>query len=129
MYLPNTPEKAHDNEAGAPVSSRTIASVTLDKRTREAKRRAEIIAVYRSALGDTVSDEPLMAARINEAAELKVIAESCRAALMRGDEGTTPNDVVRATRAANLAERALGLDRRKASQKASLGDYLASRAA
>ncbi|MCO5137432.1 MULTISPECIES: hypothetical protein [unclassified Shinella] len=128
MSLSNTHDIARGNDAEATASVRTIAGVTMDKRTREAKRRAEVIEGYRVALG-VDADAPLMSDRIATAAELAVIAESARASLLRGETGVTHSDVVRATRAASLAERALGLDRRLKTRKPDIAEYLRNKAA
>lgn len=84
-----------------------LARRLLDKRSREWRRRGEVIAALSAAIGEAAND-PDIQARIEAAAELRVIAETARARSLRGDN-VSLNDLVRVERAASLAERRLGL--------------------
>ena len=112
---------------GATVASRTIAELVLDQRTRHAKRRLELIAAYRVALGnDEIS--PVLEARIARCAELAVAVEKANASFLAGDKGTSVNDVVRAQRAHSLVEKSLRLNEKTAKDGApNLAQYLATR--
>ncbi|WP_284270759.1 hypothetical protein [Mesorhizobium huakuii] len=99
----------------------------LDRRTKEWRRRAELIALFTTAIGrDNVS--AILAGQIEAAAELAVVAEMTRAAFMAGS-GATADDVVRTANQAQRAEKALGIAARTKPQKPSLEAYLSGAAA
>lgn len=114
--------------AEAPAMGRALASNMLDRRTKEWRRRAELIATFTAALGGQAALSPILAEKVSTAAELAVAAEMTRSRFMRGD-AVSPDDVVRTANQAQRAERALGIDARAAKPKPSLDDYLASKAA
>ena len=121
-----------------PVGSVTVASITPPKRRNH--RRARVRVDRRYALGRRVgkiaqhfrerlgsdADDPITSAAIQRAAELAALAESARARALRADPSVSMDDVVRLSRAADLAVRRLQLDRHKAAGQ-SLAEYLASR--
>lgn len=104
-----------------------IADLTLNRRSREAKRKHELLTNFATALGVDAMRDPILAQKVSTAAELAVVAELTRAAFMRG-EGSA-DDCVRTSRAAALAEKALGIDARRKPAKPDLGEYLRGKAA
>ncbi len=125
----DTPRASRPNgkRKGAPFFRfKPIADLLLDGRSREFKRKIEIAGMFKTALGETAS-EPILASKIETAAELAVIAECVRATFMRG-EGTA-DDVVRTSRAAALAEKALGIRVRQHKPEFDLQAYLKAKAA
>lgn len=123
MMAGTGPDKASPCPPTRPATGRTIADLVLDRRTREFKRKSELVAMFAESLGEAAAD-PNLARKIDLAAELAVVAEKTRAAFLRGDG--TADDCVRTSRAAGLAERALGLHARTNS-KPDLNSYLAAR--
>ncbi|PRD41369.1 hypothetical protein C5748_22040 [Phyllobacterium phragmitis] len=83
----------------------------MDRRTKEWRRRCDLVAAFTHALGGDASISEVLAIKVEAAAELAVIAEMTRAAFMRG-EGVTADDVVRTCNQASRAEKALGIDAR-----------------
>jgi hypothetical protein len=100
--------------------------VPFDRRRREGRRAKELAALFSERLGDASRDATLQIA-IGRAAELVAYAESLRARALRGED-VPPDDVVRTERLANLAMRALHLDRAAAPRGPTLAEYLASKA-
>ncbi|GLQ78081.1 hypothetical protein GCM10007881_15970 [Mesorhizobium huakuii] len=130
MLADNTPftTDTHGRSlANAPAIGRGLGTVMLDRRTKEWRRRAELIALFTTAIGrDNVS--AILAGQIEAAAELAVVAEMTRAAFMAGS-GATADDVVRTANQAQRAEKALGIAARTKPQKPSLEAYLSGAAA
>ncbi|MGX5803494.1 hypothetical protein ACWGS9_19915 [Bradyrhizobium sp. Arg314] len=117
--LPTKGRRSRGRRPGEPM-----AALFLDRRTSEWTRRAELIALFTKALGGPVA--PLLASRIEKAAELAVVAERTRARLLAGEAGITVDDVVRAERVAALAERALNIGKAPPSKpRPSLREQLA----
>lgn len=119
-----------DNHAAAPherrqnhveAAPKALALNMLDRRTKEWRRRQELIHAFTAALGGNVS--VILADKVAAAAELAVIAEMTRASFMAG-EGATADDVVRCSNQAARAEKALGIDARRKPEKPSLDAYL-----
>ncbi|PZV39745.1 hypothetical protein [Mesorhizobium kowhaii] len=125
--LADTAAIAAANVADSHVMSRPLAVDMIDRRTREWRRRGELIAVFTAALGGSAVS-PMLAAKIEAAAELAVVAEMTRAAFMAGT-GATADDVVRTANQAQRAEKALGIAARTKPQKPSLEAYLSGAAA
>ena len=98
-------------------------SVLVDRRTREWRRRAQLVKLFTNELGGPSLLTAAQAVKVDTAAELAVIAELARASFMAGN-GVTADDVVRTSRAASLAEKQLGIDSRKAKTKRTLADVL-----
>jgi hypothetical protein len=98
----------------------------IDGRLRVARRVKELTQLFASRIGEAAAD-PLVVAAIKRASELRAIAESLRARLLRADPAVSPDDLVRCERLANQAERALRLDRhsQERSQVPDLKTYLA----
>ena len=83
--------------------SRKIVLTAVDRRTAIARRIAEIRAIYIAALGgDDIS--PLKLLKIDEASQLKCVAELARGDFLRGGE-TSLHDVIRAERRADASVR------------------------
>lgn len=108
-----------------------LAAGILDRRTKEWRRRCELIAAFAEAMGGAAAISPVVASKIETAAELAVIAEKTRADFLRGD-GATADDVVRTARLASTAEKALGLEaraKRRGRPGNPVAEYVAGRAA
>jgi hypothetical protein len=102
------------------------ARVTVDKRFVIGKRVKQLVDVFRARIGPD-ADDPVTAAAIARAAETTVLAEHLRAQMLRGAP-ISADDVLRASRTADLLTRRLHLDRhRKAAEAPTLSSYLASR--
>jgi hypothetical protein len=107
-----------------PRRSRVVTLTRVDKRLRLGKRIAELTAMYLAALGDA-DLSPLKRLKVDEAAQLKAVAEKTRGAYLREGEGSL-DDIVRIERKAASAERALGIVERAPKPK-TLADVLAGR--
>lgn len=116
---PSTPSNAPRHGWSLPVR-------ILDRRSREWKRRAEIIETL-AAQFDASQVTDGLRRQIEAAAELLTIAELARARYLAG-EGVSLDDVVRVERAAGLAEKRLAQHRQKPA-KPNLSAYLAAKAA
>jgi hypothetical protein len=95
----------------SPAKGRGLTAGIIDRRTREWRRRCELVAAFTQALGGEAAIGPLLASKVEAAADLAVVAEMTRAVFMRG-EGATADDVVRTARLASTAERALAIEPR-----------------
>jgi hypothetical protein len=91
---------------------RRRATVRFDRRSRTGKRATELERLYVGLIGDAAINDPLIVNAIRRAAEIRAIAESLRARLLRADPAVSPDDLVRCERLAAQAERSLQLDRR-----------------
>jgi hypothetical protein len=87
----------------------SLAAGKLDRRTKEWRRRRELVCMFTQALGGRARIAPILASKIETAAELAVAAELCRAAYIAGD-GVAADDVVRTANQAARAEKALGIN-------------------
>ncbi|RWD62550.1 MAG: hypothetical protein EOS36_14910 [Mesorhizobium sp.] len=126
--LSDTAAIAAASDADAHANGRPLAIDMLDRRTREWRRRRELIAVFTASLGATPIS-PMLSAKIETAAELAVVAEMTRASFMAG-AGAVADDVVRTANQAARAEKALGIAARNARPaKPSLDAYLSGSAA
>ncbi|YBV97393.1 hypothetical protein M1D80_11055 [Phyllobacteriaceae bacterium JZ32] len=115
----------------SPTLGRGLTAGIIDRRTKEWRRRCELVAIYSEALGGANAISPVLMSKIEAAAELAVIAEKTRADFLRGD-GATADDVVRTARLAATAEKALGIDARnkaKAKRPNPVAEYVAGRSA
>lgn len=122
-----TPDIEPAKPSNHPIGGWALQSRIVDKRSREWKRRQEIVAMLLQQFpAEHVTDAILR--RIHAAAELLTIAEMARAKFMAGD-GVTLDDVVRVERAANLAEARLSQHLRKAPATVDLASYLSARKA
>lgn len=98
----------------------------FDRRSRIGRRSDALFKSFTAQLGSDVPPE--LAVKIVSACELTALAESYRAAFVRGEATVPLDDLVRLERLAHAAVRSLHLDRRNATQKQpSLTDYLAAR--
>ena len=101
----------------------------FDKRTGAGRRAHVLTNYFRQRLG-AIAEDLAMAGAIERAAQLQALAEAARARALRADPKVTLDDVVRLSRLAEHAVRALHLDQRNTTQKQpSLSDYLRSRSA
>jgi hypothetical protein len=112
--------------AGAPKRrrSRAIRLAGVDRRTALGKRIAELTAVYLAALGGADALSPLKRLKVDEAAQLKALAELARGDYMRDAKGCL-DDIVRIERKAGAAERALGINEAKAAPVSPLAAHFA----
>jgi hypothetical protein len=94
-----------------------------DRRTYAGKRVVELVAAFRQRLG--VDADLVLSASIERAARLTVFSEELSAKALRG-ESVSPDDVIRASRAADHAVRQLRLDRHKLQPPPTLGSLLRS---
>jgi hypothetical protein len=92
-----------------PRRSRAQSLTHLDKRGRLAKRIAELKAIYVAALGGSEGLSPIKRLRVDEAAQLKALAEQVRGEYLRTGAGVVVDDIVRLERKASAAERGLGI--------------------
>ena len=98
----------------------------FDRRSRIGRRSDALFKSFTAQLGSDVPPE--LAVKIVSACELTALAESYRAAFVRGEATVPLDDLVRLERLAHAAVRSLHLDRCNATQKQpSLTDYLAAR--
>jgi hypothetical protein len=113
----NANGKRHRNKHGP--------KVRYDRRRKIGQRVAELVALFRLRLGAD-ADDPITAAAIARCAETIVLSEHLRSRMLRG-ENVSPDDVLRASRTADLLTRKLGLDRRSKPPAApTLSEYLQS---
>lgn len=97
----------------------------FDERTRAGRRVVQLTGHFRQRIG-SAADDPVLAAAVARAAQLQALAEAARARALRADPKTTLDDVVRLSRLADLAIRALRLDRHNVPRVPSLSEYLHS---
>jgi hypothetical protein len=92
--------------------------------SREARRMIALAGKFRTALGP-VANNPIVALRIERAAELVVLSENLRAALIRGEKVDVSN-LLRLEAIADRALRQLGLDHLPDGEKPvpSIAEYL-----
>jgi len=100
-------------EASKPRRCRRLTLTKVDKRFRLGRRIAELAAIFTSALP---ADEmtPMKRLRVDEAAQLKALAEKARGDYLRDGAGGL-DDILRIERKADQAVRALGIERASAS--------------
>ncbi len=98
----------------------------VDRRSREWRRRCELVETYSAALGGPSEIDAMMADKIATAADLAVVAELARARVMACEPDARIDDVVRAENAAGRAFRALGI-KQASKPKRNLSDYLRDR--
>lgn len=123
-----------------PIDSTAVASQTpapkrrnhrkapkpYDGRYAIGRRVRELVDVFRTRVGPD-ADDPIAATEIRRAAETVALSEDLRARMLRG-ENISADDVLRASRTADLLTRRLHLDRRNATQPTpTLSAYLAQR--
>ena len=98
----------------------------FDGRYAIGRRVHELIGVFRARLGPDAADDPVMSTAIRRCAETIALSEDLRARMLRG-EACQPDDVLRASRTADLLTRRLHLDRRNTRSQPSLADYMRAR--
>jgi hypothetical protein len=82
----------------------------FDRRTRTGRRAVQLAATFSQRLGDDAGD-PILQVQVERAARLVAFSEHLSARALRADPAISPDDVVRASRAADHAMRRLHLDR------------------
>jgi hypothetical protein len=88
------------------------------------RRVVELVATFSRRLGEDASD-PILQVQVERAARLVAFSEQLSARALRADPCVSPDDVIRASRAADHAMRRLQLDRHKTQpQTPTLSDYL-----
>ena len=87
------------------------------------KRVKTLVDVFRARIGPD-ADDPVTATAIRRAAETTALSEDLRARMLRG-EAVSADDVLRASRTADLLTRRLHLDRRNTTQTPTLSTFLA----
>jgi hypothetical protein len=119
-----------------PIESRAVASPTpapkrrnhrkahkpYDARFAIGRRVKELVDVFRARIGPD-ADDPVTSTAIRRCAETVALSEDMRARMLRG-EAISADDVLRATRTADLMTRRLHLGRNTAQQQG-LSAYLA----
>jgi len=111
------------NPTDAAPKGKGLAVLVLDRRTKEWRRRGEMVAMLMDQLGGSVSEG--LQRQINATAEMLVIAEIARARFLAGEAGISLDDVIRAERTAGLAEKRLSQHMRKSSSsRRSLADII-----
>lgn len=102
----------------------------VDRRMKLGRRITEKERLFTAALGGEGAVTPVVRERISIAAQLAVVAEVARDKFLRGDDGINPDDLVRLTNQARLAERALRIPEKKpAPNTDALSAYLAAKSA
>jgi hypothetical protein len=95
----------------------------FDRRYALGRRVQALEDMFRERLGAAAND-PITSTAIRRAAELVALSEAARARALSADPSVTMDDVVRLSRAADLAVRRLQLDRRdKPDNGPTLSDY------
>jgi hypothetical protein len=113
-------------DAPKPRRSRAIVLTRVDRRTALGKRIAELRDIYIAALNGLDAISPVKRLRVDEAAQLKALAELARGDFMRDGKGNL-DDIIRVERKASAAERALGIVEKPDKPAApTLAEYLAS---
>ena len=122
---------AEGHQGPPPRRRRVRKGRRIDRRTRQARRVAELVASFTQFFGGDEKLTPVMRSNITRAAELVALAEGARAAALRGItfdvEGLTKIEMC-----ADRAVRRLALPATKpldADDADELGAYLAGRAA
>jgi hypothetical protein len=110
-----------------PKPNKRRARVSIDKRYVLGRRVKQLTATFRERLGLDADADLLLLAAVERAAQLQALAEEAAARALRADPNVAYDDVVRLSRLAEHAVRRLHLDRRNATQKPKLSDYLAAR--
>jgi hypothetical protein len=121
-----------------PLDSRPVTSPTpvrkrrnhrkarkpFDRRFALGRRVHELVQLLTARCPD--ADDPITATAIRRAAETTALSEHLRARMLRG-EPVSADDVLRASRTADLLTRRLELDRKPKPSSPSLSTYLAQR--
>jgi hypothetical protein len=97
----------------------------FDRRTRMGRRAVQLAATFSQRLGEDAAD-PILQVQIERAAQLVAYSEVLSARALRADPAVCPDDVIRASRAADHAMRRLNLDRHKVQSGPSLTQLLAA---
>ena len=108
--LPEQPNAGADLPPRKPRKRKFYPRYKFDRRTRIGKRSDSLFKSFTAQLGSDVPPE--LAVKIVSACELTALAESYRAAFVRGEATVPLDDLVRLERLANALVRSLHLDRR-----------------
>jgi hypothetical protein len=120
----SAPKIAAFGDVNAPKRDRRLTLTRIDKRGRLGKRIAELRAIFIAALGEEAELSAMKRLRVEEAAQLKALAEQPRGDFMRDGRGTL-DDIVRCERKADQAVRALGLSEAKRKPPSPLAAHFA----
>ena len=111
--------------AAAAVPSRPRHAHPLSTfRSLAAQRRKRLVAEYVAALGGPKAVDAAMLDKVKRAAELVVVAELARDAVLRSRGESGLDNLVRIERLAELAVRRLHLERKRGPSETTLNDYL-----
>jgi hypothetical protein len=110
-----TPSARQVREVDAPRRSRKRTLTKVNRGSILGKRIDELKALFIAAL-NVGELSPLLRLKIDEAAQLKALAELARGDFMRGDRHASLDDIIRAERRGEQAVRALGIGERKSRQ-------------
>jgi len=113
------------NASPKPRRSNKIILTGVDKRTALGKRIVELKALFVEALGGVDAISAIKRMKVDEAAQLKALAELCRGDFMRDAKGNL-DDIVRIERKAEHAVRALRIVE-AAPKPPSLRDYITAK--
>jgi len=103
-----------------PRRSRAVVLTHVDRRLPLGKRIKALTKLYVAALGGEDALSPIKRLKVDEAAQLKAMAEKSRGDWMRdGEASPTLEDIVRLERKASAAERDLGIERQVGKAKGS----------
>jgi hypothetical protein len=102
------PKRRNHRKARKPFDGRYV----IGRRVRE------LVDVFRTRIGPD-ADDAVMSTAIRRCAETVALSEDLRARMLRGED-ISPDDVLRASRTADLLTRRLHLDRQKRPEGPSL---------
>lgn len=102
--------------------TKRLPAHVFDRRTRMGRRAVQLAATFCARLGEDASD-PILQVQVERAAQLVAYSEVLQARALRG-QAISPDDVIRASRAADHAMRRLNLDRHQAPSGPTLADLL-----
>ncbi|CAN7396739.1 hypothetical protein LJR235_002374 [Pararhizobium sp. LjRoot235] len=101
---------ARSSPVTAPKGVR-LSACLIDRRTRAWKRRCELVDTFTAALGGAGALDAVLSSRIEDAAEMRTIAELSRARFLAG-ENVPLEEITRLENSARRAEHLLSLPKR-----------------
>jgi len=110
--LSSDARRSGDADIPKPRRSRAQALTRVDRRLPLGRRIEALKAIYFEALGGAEGLSPMRRLKVDEAAQLKALAEKSRGDFMRDGVGSL-DDVMVAERRADLAVRAIGLPKER----------------
>jgi hypothetical protein len=105
--LSSDARRSGDADIPKPRRSRAQALTRVDRRLPLGRRIEALKAIYFEALGGAEGLSPMRRLKVDEAAQLKALAERSRGDFMRDGVGQL-SDIVAAERRADMAVRAIG---------------------